>query len=549
MYSDNIQSVNGTSTPGAATGGPQRSEDTPVAAPGAGACAGPDSGALDSTQSKCCHTPVTCDDADDLLGTDSRSRRRLRWNARAALWTASSLKAVRCCGRLMGHGVYDDQDYASVPIKKSGDSAGYGNLATCGSVWSCPRCSAVIAMQRSVEIGRAVKACQEAAGSVLLMTVTLRHNAGDELGDLWEGLSSGWRRMFGSVAWTGRSARQWTDKQGRERHAKEKVGEKSLFQACGTTRAIECTYGRPRLGGQGWHLHAHVLVFLACPLVDLVDREAVRRLLHVDTVTDEVVSVVASAMIAMGLFDRWCTGVVKAGLERPEGQGFDLREIKDGGAEFIGGYLSKSTLDVAARVGAEIGGGRNTKQTRLDRNVTPFELLDDLTRREDAPRLGFRTPRHWTWMELPEGGFAVVDLDTGEVTEFMSAGEWPRWHAWEQASKGRRQILWSQRVKEPVTAREELWNTILDARGQEETDEEIADREVDGAVVAEISRAGWYQAMVWHPSWLTELLEVVEDAASDEAAGVDAVLWGRAHAVDIRPAKDAKAAAERRCSR
>lgn len=518
------------------------------------ACGGqeaPESTALDSTQSKCAHTSLTCGNADQAVdgekpvGATARDRRRLRWNARSALWSASSLKAVRCCGRLLGHG-FDEGDFGWVPVKKAGQSAGYGNLSTCGSPWSCPRCSAVIAAERSIEIGNAVRACQSAGGDVAMMTLTLRHDRRDELQRMWEGLSSGWREVFGSKEYTGTRGRWMKRKNGPDSWREGKPGDKERFQIAGTTRVVECTFGRPELGGHGWHLHAHVLIYSATKFADILDRDGVSRLLMLDRpCTDDESRMVAMALLGYRCFSRWQTGVVNTGLPMPEGSGFDLRYVADEGAEFIGNYLAKSTLDVAAKIGAEVAGGRNTKVAKKAGNVTPFEMLDDLTRRDGAPRLGFRTPRRWDWMELPEGGSGVVDLDSGEITEVKAPGEWSRWHEWERASKGRRQILWSLRIKEPTTDRERLWNEILDARGREKTDEEIADTEIKGDVVARIARSGWYGRMVWHPAWLSDLLEVVEDAEDNSAAADAADEWMDDHGVQsVRTVSDAVAAFE-----
>lgn len=491
-----------------------------VDATGGGAAA--ENTALDSIQSKCCAQPGPAETQTAKMGDlgSSRERRTLRWNARQALWSASTLKAVRCCGRQLGYGK------GMVTVKKSGVSAGYGNLGVCGSPWSCPRCSAVIAAHRSSEIGNAVAACQANGGDVAMMTLTLRHNAGDDIEQLWEGLSAGWRETFGSTAYTGRKGCWRTNRNGSERWQAGKIGDRDRFNIAGTTRAVECTFGRPELGGNGWHLHAHVLLYSATKFSDLLDRAGVARLLMLDRpATDAESRMVALTLIGSRFFDRWQRGVVKAGLPSPEGGGFDLRYVQDEGADFIGRYLAKSTLDVAAKVGAEVGGGRNTKVSRVERNVTPFEMLDDLTRRAEAPKLGFRTPRHWDWLELPEGGSGVVDLDTGEITEVTAPGEWSRWHAWERASKGRKQILWSLCIKEPTTSRELAWNAILDARGRDVTDEEFAETELDGAVVAAISKEGWYNRMVWHPSWITDLLDAVEDATDDQDAADTAAAW------------------------
>ena len=139
--------------------------------------------ALGSTQSYCFTTP------------DAGERRRIRWAARAMLWQASSLKAVRCCGRMLHNdAVGDPDDGQSVQIirREVGGRmvASFQGLMTCGSVWSCPRCSAVIAHTRAQEIAAAVRECYRQGGKVYLLTLTMRHTAGDRLTDLWDALTS-----------------------------------------------------------------------------------------------------------------------------------------------------------------------------------------------------------------------------------------------------------------------------------------------------------------------------------------------------------------------
>jgi hypothetical protein len=93
------------------------------------------------------------------------------------LWQASSLKAVRCCGRMLHNdAIGDPDDGQSVVIRRREVDgrmvASYQGLMTCGSVWSCPRCSAVIAHTRAEEIGSAVRECYRRGGKVYLLTLT-----------------------------------------------------------------------------------------------------------------------------------------------------------------------------------------------------------------------------------------------------------------------------------------------------------------------------------------------------------------------------------------
>jgi hypothetical protein len=116
--------------------------------------------ALGSTQSYCFTPPLSSDDADSVrVAVDSAERRRVRWAARAMLWQASSLKAVRCCGRMLHNDAIGDPDDGQNVVVRRREVDGrmvasYQGLMTCGSVWSCPRCSAVIAFRhRRVNTG------------------------------------------------------------------------------------------------------------------------------------------------------------------------------------------------------------------------------------------------------------------------------------------------------------------------------------------------------------------------------------------------------------
>lgn len=63
-----------------------------------------------------------------------------------------------------------------------------------------------------------------------------------------------------------------------------------------------------------------------------------------------------------------------------------------------------------------------------------------------------------------------------------------------------------------ATAREVLWNALLDARGDgaARSDDEIATEDLDGEVVAQISRDDWYRMLVWCPSLMVAVLEAAE---------------------------------------
>lgn len=482
---------------------------TPKGPAPAGAAAEPP---LDSTQNNC--VPLV----------DSVSRRRIRWAARALLWRASLLKSVRCCGAQL-RAVRDGSqviDRHAVEVRRQVGTdgqarAGFGGLMTCGSPWACPRCSAVIAATRSVEIGNAVRACQSAGGTVYMLTLTLRHRATDQLSALFELLNKGWRGVTGGHAWTGVAAR-WVTKRGRQVWRPGEIGDRDRFGVAGVVRVVEATVSRPGSGGHGWHLHIHALVFLtgdasAGLCADWADR--VTGL----TGCAELPSGewIGRAVLAARIVERWASAVHRAGGRVPLGAACDLRRVEDQGAEFLGGYLTKSTLDVAARLGAEIAAGGETKVGSGRDQLTPFELLRELA--QDGPDFGVRTPRRWA---LWEDGTGIVDIDTGEITEVFSPGLWRLWHEWEVATRGRRAITWSRPRSDDAHAAP-LWSEILRARGRsaEDSDETVAEVELHGIVLGEISRSEWFGRLVWRPSWLVAVIEAAERGSSDVRRWMD----------------------------
>ncbi len=486
--------------------------------------------ALGSTQSYCFTTSATS--GGGVSAVDPGERRRIRWGARAMLWQAFSLKAVRCCGRVLHNdAVGDPDDGQGVVIKRREVDgrmvASLHGLMTCGSVWACPRCSAVIANTRAAEIGATVRECYRRGGRVYLLTLTMRHSRRDGLADLWDSLSTAWRSVFGTRNWTGQKERMVQRRRGLAL-LPEIMGDAERFDIAGVTRVVEATYGKPELGGHGWHLHIHALVFsvtsLSSGLIEGIERTLGRGVNH---------DWLARNVFAARIHQRWSQGLAKAGCQMPGSVAVDVREIDDEGAEYVGRYLSKATYDVAARIGLEVGAGVSTKDARAERNQTPFEVLANLAESVDARGFGIRTPRHWAVLPAGNGDWAVIDSDTGEVASITAPGQWKVWHEWEQASCGRRQITWSRRRSNPESGREMLWNDLLDSRGRsaEASDEEIAVDEVDAESVGVISRQVWYQVFAWRPGLIVDLLEAAERCGVaavgvlSQSAGCDVAGW------------------------
>jgi len=134
--------------------------------------------------------------------------------------------------------------------------AGYANVQSCGSVSGCPVCAARVRQHRAGEVDRAVLAAMGvvamADGSrqqlgVAFLTLTVAHDQGDTLEEVFSLVASCWRKLLQS-----RAGRVWSARWG----------------VVATVRAIEVTHGL-----NGWHPHLHILLFLGGGgLVDGADR-------------------------------------------------------------------------------------------------------------------------------------------------------------------------------------------------------------------------------------------------------------------------------------
>jgi hypothetical protein len=109
----------------------------------------------------------------------SRSARRARWRRRTQAQKIASLARVRRCGSLR------DPEHGAVLVMSSrpdGRTAGFEGLVTCGSVWACPVCAAKVAAARAEELAAVLDKPHEDGGSAFMLTLTIRHRAGDRLG-------------------------------------------------------------------------------------------------------------------------------------------------------------------------------------------------------------------------------------------------------------------------------------------------------------------------------------------------------------------------------
>jgi hypothetical protein len=176
----------------------------------------------------------------------------------------------------------------------------------CGSPWSCPMCSPVVAEGKAADITEGVRSHLEVGGGVEFVTLTGAHRRGDALAPLF-GLCC---RALGRLL----TGRPW------DRLAR-------ALGYVGSIRIVEVTCRGPN----GWHPHTHALLLFDRPL-DSSERRSLR--LH--------------------LFDRWQATLTRAGfgaLHRVHG--VDVESVST--VEELGPYLTKN--GAFANIGHEMARG------------------------------------------------------------------------------------------------------------------------------------------------------------------------------------------------
>lgn len=169
--------------------------------------------------------PVSRESPEFPVGSTSEAT-VARWRLRDELRHLQPHKRARACGR---------QPMGPVAI-------GHGwqrGVVTCANPHSCPVCSGRMRVARAVEVARCVRAWTERDNrgkrrTVGMLTLTVRHGFGDELGELRSGMMRAWRAL-----WKGRAGREL------RRAVPHYV------------RALDLTYGP-----HGWHPHIHALFFV-----------------------------------------------------------------------------------------------------------------------------------------------------------------------------------------------------------------------------------------------------------------------------------------------
>jgi hypothetical protein len=159
------------------------------------------------------------------LQASARSIMRGKLNPRGKEWR------VRDCLRAVTGGE------VAVLYSPKVERAHFSGLATCGSVWACPVCSAKVSERRKAEIVEASDLHKTAGGGLYMVTLTWAHTRNDDVGQMVKRSREALTRL-------------------RKQRAYVKLNK--FIEYVGMVRAFEVTHG----DANGWHPHFHELWFL-----------------------------------------------------------------------------------------------------------------------------------------------------------------------------------------------------------------------------------------------------------------------------------------------
>jgi hypothetical protein len=257
-------------------------------------------------------------------------------------------------------------------------------------------CSEKVNAGRQAELTAGIAGWIAAGKTVLFGTLTMRHNKGHRLADLWDAIGPCWNRT------TSGSGRQWKE-------------DKASFGIAGYVRVVETKHG-----ANGWHPHVHFLLFLDAPLAS-------------SSITD----------LSARMFARWETALADRGYSVVESVGIDLRPVQ--GGDKLADYFTKGTYTTATGAAYEVTGSHSKKAGKGGR--TPFELLAAVVNQGDADALDLwhewekasKGRRQLTWSRGLRALLALgVEKSDVELVEDDNGGT-------EEASIGKKSWKWIAR--------------------------------------------------------------------------------------------------------
>lgn len=299
-----------------------------------------------------------------------------------------------------------------VAVHKSHEhgSAFYGGLMTCGSVWACPVCSAVVQERRRLEIGKAVAWAYETGKQAAMVTLTFPHYKQNSLDELIKKQADALSRFRRGNVWT---------------LFRNRVGFAGLI------RALELTHG-----DNGWHPHTHELWFVDGQK-NIADEKAfiVERWLKccikaglVDA--DNAAQIAAFRLHGVDIKDRCDASDYLAKNDAASHWGVDRELAKATSKAGKANGLHPFGLLALARDGDKVAGAKfveyaqtmkGKRQLFWSHGLKGLVGVDEVTDEELAAQqedkadlLGFVTPQQWRWVR--KAGLRAQLLDAAELS-------------------------------------------------------------------------------------------------------------------------------------
>jgi hypothetical protein len=434
------------------------------------------------------------------------------------------MQAITGIGRVRRCGLERDPEAGSTLViseRPEGRRAGFEGLVTCGSVWMCPVCAGKVASRRAEELATVLDTVHAGGGSAFMLTLTIRHTAGDRLGLTRDERERRhvldrrrkWRNRLDKID-DRRMARDLAEVKGwdvdehqgdaddiDEASIRKQIAEKdpefaavgpaALEQRKNDTRELgelddrrgcwdavtdawaAATSGRDWADGQdeagllGW-VRVTEVTDGGTPaiLAGLPDRHGYSGNgwhVHVHALlcfADDLSADYVAAKLAAGMHARWTGKARQLGFDSSVEHGWDLRKTHRGDGDNIHGYFVKQAHEVT---------GAHRKEGRRRGGRTPMQLLAD----------------------------AVETYRVEDLT---------RWWVYEAVAEGRHQLEWSRGGRSL---------RALAGLGASQTDEQVAEETLDGehrlGLPPETTR--WLRANGQHPA----LLDAAEHCGIDGA--------------------------------
>lgn len=270
-----------------------------------------------------------------------RKRRRERHDLRYALRGVTRIGRIMQCGYT---GVQSDGAGPGLRLTQGtgGPVAGLSGLATCGSVWACPVCSARIATVRAGDLADVMRYAFRQGCEAAMVTLTMRHHQGQTLGQCWNALMTAWKAVTSGKSW---------------------VADRTTMAVRGWVRVVEVTKGE-----HGWHVHVHVLLIFDQPALPSELRGLADR-----------------------MWRRWNAALLRNGFDSVRGVGTDIRKAS------LRPGVSGGLHEYFVKLSHEITGGHAKLARGSGR--TPFQILSDALDAGEKADL----EAWWEWESVSRG--------------------------------------------------------------------------------------------------------------------------------------------------